>query len=525
VSALSLVLNAARRFHRLAPKLACITFQTPHDFGETVSGIDASCCQAEDLIEDFSHPIREILALYREARVTSDHSGVTRIYAGNRGINLGSLTLSQRSLLEVLSTRLEDSDKLMDTIRRKEGEQALLGVRELLQKLRAGGWVSTTLKAGETKILTFRPLGPAAPVALHPALDPLELRMSRFVMLRADTSGMVMESPLAHVAVEIHDAALVGLLASLNTQETDDTEGPHIHPPGWHEAVPEVLGALARNGFLVPRDGDHEREFRFAQWAPHELLFHSRTRDGRHDAPFGGTHWAMGTFDPLPAVAPPFDGPLIRLPRANLQKLRTGDRTLTEVLEDRRSLRLHDDTDPLTITQLGEFLYRCARNRNSYNDGILQLGDRPYPSGGRTYELEIYPLVNCVNGVPPGLYHYDPDQHQLELMRRPGPALRRLSEMSRLTAQMPSPPQVTLLITARFGRVMWKYSAMGYAMTLKHVGVLYQVMYSVATAMGLAACGLGSGDSDAFAAATGLSWETESTVGEFLLGSRYPGAA
>ena len=45
-------------------------------------------------------------------------------------------------------------------------------------------------------------------------------------------------------------------------------------------------------------------------------------------------------------------------------------------------------------------------------------------------------------------------------------------------------------------------------------------MKIIATAMGLAGCGLGGGDSDAFAAASGVPWESESTVGEFLLGSR-----
>jgi SagB-type dehydrogenase family enzyme len=67
---------------------------------------------------------------------------------------------------------------------------------------------------------------------------------------------------------------------------------------------------------------------------------------------------------------------------------------------------------------------------------------------------------------------------------------------------------------------MWKYQSMAYALTLKHVGVLYQVMYCVATAMGLAACALGGGDSDAFAEATGLDYLAETSVGEFILGSR-----
>jgi hypothetical protein len=38
--------------------------------------------------------------------------------------------------------------------------------------------------------------------------------------------------------------------------------------------------------------------------------------------------------------------------------------------------------------------------------------------------------------------------------------------------------------------------------------------------MGLAACALGGGDSDLFAAAAGTDYYTESSVGEFILGSR-----
>ncbi|MEU5367228.1 hypothetical protein ABZ354_27800 [Streptomyces sp. NPDC005925] len=44
-------------------------------------------------------------------------------------------------------------------------------------------------------------------------------------------------------------------------------------------------------------------------------------------------------------------------------------------------------------------------------------------------------------------------------------------------------------------------------------------MYSVATAMGLAPCALGSGDIDLFARATGCDPVEESSVGEFSLGT------
>jgi SagB-type dehydrogenase family enzyme len=85
---------------------------------------------------------------------------------------------------------------------------------------------------------------------------------------------------------------------------------------------------------------------------------------------------------------------------------------------------------------------------------------------------------------------------------------------------MDGDPQVVLLVAARFGRVMWKYETVAYPLILKHVGVLYQTVYLVGTAMGLAVCGLGGGDTTAFAAATGRDPGLEGTVGELVLGSR-----
>ncbi len=157
-----------------------------------------------------------------------------------------------------------------------------------------------------------------------------------------------------------------------------------------------------------------------------------------------------------------------------------------------------------------------------FADAREELSSRPYPGGGAVYELELYPLVANVAGLEPGLYHYDPAGNALELVAEPGPRTQLLLEYGRRTGVMEAPPQVLLLVAARFGRAMWKYESMAYALVLKQVGVLYQTMYLVATAMGLAPCALGGGNPDAFAAATGLDYYAETTVGEFLLGSRPP---
>jgi SagB-type dehydrogenase family enzyme len=82
-------------------------------------------------------------------------------------------------------------------------------------------------------------------------------------------------------------------------------------------------------------------------------------------------------------------------------------------------------------------------------------------------------------------------------------------------------PQVLIVIAARFQRLAWKYESMAYAAMLKHVGVLYQTMYLVATAMGLAPCGLGGGNSDLFVKAARTDYYAETSIGEFTLGSKY----
>ena len=183
-------------------------------------------------------------------------------------------------------------------------------------------------------------------------------------------------------------------------------------------------------------------------------------------------------------------------------------------------MRVHDDERPITSGQLGELLGRVGIVRDVVHDGHQELSFRQVPSGGAAHELEIYPLVHSCDGLDAGLYHYDAGRHGLELIRSADPHTRLLLEYSQRTSIMESPPQVTLLIAARFGRAMWKYESMAYALILKHVGVMYEALYLTTSAMGLAGCGLGGGNAQAFAAASGLPALVEGSVGEFVVGSR-----
>ena len=178
---------------------------------------------------------------------------------------------------------------------------------------------------------------------------------------------------------------------------------------------------------------------------------------------------------------------------------------------------------------MGEFLFRVARvkDRRAWEAPTpagpirVESATRPYPAGGGLYELEVYAVVNACENVAPGLYHYDPAGHRLERLPASDADFRALlSDAARSAGASADGLQVVLVLASRFPRLAWKYASLAYALTLKHVGVVYQTMYLAATAMGLAPCALGGGDSDLFARAAGVDYYAETSVGEFLLGSR-----
>ena len=181
----------------------------------------------------------------------------------------------------------------------------------------------------------------------------------------------------------------------------------------------------------------------------------------------------------------------------------------------------------MTAERLGEFLFRTARVRSIRSPDPsrswhYEASSRPYPSGGAAYDLEVYVTVHACVGLAPGLYHYNPVDHQLERLDARAERVDHLLRDAQHAAALATPPQILITLASRFRRLSWKYRSIAYATTLKNVGVVFQTMYLVATAMRLAPCALGGGNSAAFAAAAGTNEFEESSVGEFLLGSREP---
>jgi SagB-type dehydrogenase family enzyme len=422
----------------------------------------------------------------------------------------------------------EDEERLTDAV--QGGGGSLARWFYYLEWLGRRGLVCHSAHADGARLATLGAVSPAFVARPARVLPGRRYVLSRFAYLRRRGDEAVLESPLAHGRVTLHDgraaAFVAGLAAPATAAELTGRVG--VLP---EEAVAVLLTLLLREGMLGEA-GAEDEDPTLQTWAFHDLLFHARSRRGRFDDPYGSTCRLAGQLAPPPALKPAPTGEAHELYRPDLAQLQRDDPPLALVQEQRRSLREFDAERPLTDRQLGEFLFRVGRVTEYREAEVatpagpvrLDLAARPFPAGGSLYELELYAAVNVCTNLAPGLYHYDPARHRLVgQCGRTAEVAGLLQDAAESTAIPEDSLQVLLILAARFPRVAWKYESIAYALILKHVGVVFQTMYLAATAMGLAPCAVGGGDADLFARAAGTGYCAETSVGEFLLGSQRAG--
>jgi SagB-type dehydrogenase family enzyme len=161
---------------------------------------------------------------------------------------------------------------------------------------------------------------------------------------------------------------------------------------------------------------------------------------------------------------------------------------LGAVLSMRRSCR-EFALRPLPLATLGRLLHACYGVRGRRRIGEDWILERPAPSAGGRYPIEIYVATQAVEGLVDGIHHYDPRAHELELVR-PGVAHGALAELA-MGQDMIRDVNVVVIMTAIPERTTWKYGQRGYRFVFLDAGHLGQNLYLVATALGLGPVTLG----------------------------------
>lgn len=286
-------------------------------------------------------------------------------------------------------------------------------------------------------------------------------------------------------------------------------------PPGAEaadlEVDPGALADLAARGLLFadddPDPGAAARRERAARieaeaWSPVAALFHSELRaplttageppaiDYEAIVPGAGERMAerLERFGPPPPAFVRHRGD----PAADLElpdPEPPGE--LWALLDRRRTRRAFDLERPLALADFAVLLRRVwgARGLADLGGGMVAQR-RTSPSGGALHPIDVYPLALRVDGVAPGIYHYDGRRHSLEPLRSLDAADAAALGAALVGGQSFGGAAAALFVlVARWPRSFWKYRRVTrtYGVVLMDAGHLGQTFALAAAALGLGA--------------------------------------
>jgi SagB-type dehydrogenase family enzyme len=178
------------------------------------------------------------------------------------------------------------------------------------------------------------------------------------------------------------------------------------------------------------------------------------------------------------------NAPVFPLPEAKMPS-----RTLQEAIEARVSCRRFNIM-PLGLAELATLLKFTYGKLAKIYLVESEFVERPIPSGGGLYPLEVYLIVRRVERLEPGVYHYAVLAHALEQIKAldmPGTFISNLF--------MGQPYLVNasaiVLFTAVLDRLLWKYGDRGYRYIWLEAGHAAQNLNLAAALLGLASLNLG----------------------------------
>ncbi|MGI5835059.1 MAG: SagB/ThcOx family dehydrogenase, partial [Chloroflexota bacterium] len=139
--------------------------------------------------------------------------------------------------------------------------------------------------------------------------------------------------------------------------------------------------------------------------------------------------------------------------------------SLEDAIEQRRSIRDYPGP-PLTLLDISRLLHRAS--------GITepQSGYRAAPSAGALYPVDLYLVVNSVEGLTPGIYLYRPRGHSLDAIRE-GDFRNQLSLFA-LGQGVVARASAVLVMAGVFQRSRQKYGERSYRYVLIECGHIAQ---------------------------------------------------
>ncbi len=168
-----------------------------------------------------------------------------------------------------------------------------------------------------------------------------------------------------------------------------------------------------------------------------------------------------------------------------IEPLESGVRTskpLGDVISGRTSVRRFI-REPMSFHRLSSLLDYSTRGVNA-----------DFLGPDRSSLLDIYIVVNAVDGLPPGKYYYSPERRALELLKEGD--FRDDAGYLCFEQALGADASVVVFFMTNLGRVLDRYGSRGYRVAQLEAGILGGKLYLCAEALNLGASGITFYDDD-----------------------------
>ena len=251
-----------------------------------------------------------------------------------------------------------------------------------------------------------------------------------------------------------------------------------------------VVGAGTGKRHAVLRERDEA--LRGVHWHPLAATLHAFTRWDDADAVQAMQDTGTETAGELRQVlgAPPVEALDLGDDTQRIALPRTAPTGFDQLLARRATCRNFDAGRPLPqalFVQLMERVFSAQSHVRVSEDTVFL--KKTSPSGGGLHPIEAYLIVQNVEGLAPGLYHYHSIAHALEPMPAPQQSLHALAMAAVAEQHWFANAHVMVLLAPRYDRTFWKYRshAKAYRAVTLEAGHLSQTLYLSATEAGLGA--------------------------------------
>ena len=191
------------------------------------------------------------------------------------------------------------------------------------------------------------------------------------------------------------------------------------------------------------------------------------------------------------------------------------EKSLLTLLKDRESCRAYRE-EALSQKELS-FLLWATQGIRHFAGKMKQVTFRNVPSAGSRHPFETYLFIHKVEGIEPGIYHYLPSGHMLELWEDKPDYAQELTEAlggQEFAATAP----VTFVWSAIPYRTEWRYGLKAHKYILVDAGHVCENLYLACEAIGCGTCAIGAYDQDRLDELLGFaSGPSSETDNEFAL--------